>query len=289
MYRFEYAQAGTIDEATQLLSGESDALVLAGGTAAVVLLNLGLLRPSLVVDIGGIGGLHGAGEAGGAYRLGALTSIREIETSERVKGRYPVLAEAAAQVGSVRVRNAATVGGAIAYGEPQTDVPVALVALGASVELASRDGRRSMPLADFFHAPYETDLAPGELVTEVTVPPMGSGTGGCHVKFTIGSMEHKPVANVSAIVRLDAAGACEDVRIVAGAVGPTPFVAQRAASMLRGAKPSDREIEQAAQAASEDVEPIDDLRGSVWYKRRIVKVLVERGLRCAMLRAKATK
>jgi len=288
MHKFEYAQAETIDEATQLLSDESDALVIAGGTATVVLLNLGLLRPSLVVDIGGVGALHGAGETDGNYHLGALASVRALETSEQIKSRYPILAEAAAQVGSVRVRNAATVGGAIAYGEPQTDVPVALVALGASVEVVSRDGKRRVSLADFFHAPYETDLAPGELVTQVEIPPMGLRAGGCHVKFTVGSIEHKPVANVSTIVRLDAAGVCEDVRIVAGAVGPTPFIAERAAAMLRGAKPSDREIGQAARAASEGAEPIDDLRGSAWYKRRIVKVLVERGLQCAILRAKAS-
>ena len=288
MHKFEYAQAGSVAEATRLLSDGSDALVLAGGTAAVILLNLGLVRPSLVVDIGAIDELLSMGEADGEYRLGALTSVHTLETSEDVRRRYPLLAEAASQVGSIRVRNAATVGGAIAYGEPQTDVPVALVALGASVQLASAQGQRIVRLEDFFHAPYETDLAPGELVTGVSVPLSEGKVGGCHVKFTVGSMEHKPVANVSAIVRLSDAGECEEVRIVVGAVGPTPLVAERAASVLRGTMLSAGEVEEAARVASEEAEPIDDLRGSVWYKRRIVRVLVERGLRCAVLRAKAT-
>lgn len=289
MHKFTYAQAGSVAEATRLLSEEPDSLVLAGGTAAVVLLNLGLVRPRLVVDIGAIDGLHAMEQAGDAYRLGALTSVRTLEASEDVQRRYPLLAEAASQVGSIRVRNAATVGGAIAYGEPQADVPVALVALGASVEIASGGGQRTMPLGEFFHGPYETDLAPGEVVAGVLIPMAEGKTGGCHVKFTIGSMEHKPVANVSAILRLSGSGECEDVRIVAGAVGPTPLVAERAAAVLRGTKLTDGDIAEAARIASEESDPIDDLRGSVWYKRRIVRALVERGLKCAVLRAKATE
>ena len=288
MHKFAYEQAGSVAEATRLLTEEPDSLVLAGGTAAVVMLTLGLVRPRLVVDIGAIEGLHAMEQTGNAYRLGALTSVRMLEASADVKRRCPLLAEAASQVGSVRVRNAATVGGAIAYGEPQTDVPVALVALGASVEIVSGEGQRTMALDEFFHAPYETDLAPGEIVAGVSIPSADDRTGGCHVKFTIGSIEHKPVANVSAIVRLSDAGVCEDARIVAGAVGPTPLVAERAAALLRGTQLTGGDIAEAARIASEEADPIDDLRGSVWYKRRIVRALVERGLKCAILRSKTT-
>lgn len=288
MHKFEYAQANSVSEATRLLSDEPNSLVLAGGTAVVVLLGLGLLRPRLVLDIGAVPELQAKGETISGYRLGALTNVRTLETDRDVNTLYPMLAEAASQVGSVRVRNAATVGGAVAYGEPQTDLPVALVALSATLDIVSGTHQRTLPLEDFFHGPYETDLAMGEIVTGVSLPPAEGRVGGCHFKFTIGSIEHKPVANASIMVKLSTSGVCEDARIVAGAVGPTPLVAGEAADVLRGGKLSDVDIKEAARLASDAADPIEDLRGSVWYKRRIVKSLVERGLRCAMLRAKAT-
>ena len=287
MRNFEYAQPASVSEASRLLADSGDALALSGGTAAVVLLHLGLLRPSLVVDLGGAAELHGVEERGGGMRIGALTTIRTLETSPAIAAAYPLLAEAASQVGSVRVRNAATVGGAVAYGEPQTDVPTALIALGAEVEAQRGETRRSLRLADFFHGPYETDLEHGEIVASVSLPPPQPRAGGCHAKFTIGSMEHKPVANASAIVALDADGACRQARIVVGAVGPTPLVAERAADVLLGGRIGDAGVREAARIASEDAEPIDDLRGSAWYKRRIVGVLVERALRRAAERAAA--
>ena len=287
MRDFEYAQPATASEASRLLAEHDDALALGGGTAAVVLLHLGLLRPSLVVDLSGAAELRGIERRNGGMRVGALTTIRALETSAAIAAAYPVLAEAASQVGSVRVRNAATIGGAVAYGEPQTDAPAALIALGAEVELSGGDSRRTMPLADFFHGPYETDLAHGEIVSAVSLPAPLARTGGCHAKFTIGSMEHKPVANASAVVTLDADGVCREARVVVGAVGPTPLVAERAASALLGAPIGEAGAREAARIAAEDAEPIDDLRGSAWYKRRIVRVLVERAVHRAAERAAA--
>ena len=287
MRNFEYAQPATASEASRLLAENDDTLALSGGTAAVVLLHLGLLRPSLVVDLSGATELQGIERRNGGMQVGALTTIRTLETSAAVAAVYPILAEAASQVGSVRVRNAATVGGAVAYGEPQTDVPAALIALGAEVEAQHGDSRRSLPLADFFHGPYETDLAHGEIVSAVSLPAPQARTGGCHAKFTIGSMEHKPVANASVVVTLDADGACLTARVVVGAVGPTPLVAERAASALLGAPIGEADAREAARVAAEDAEPIDDLRGSAWYKRRIVRVLVERAVRRAAERAAA--
>ena len=287
MRDFEYAQPATASEASRLLAEHDDALALGGGTAAVVLLHLGLLRPSLVVDLSGAAELRGIERRNGGMRVGALTTIRTLETSAAIAGAYPVLAEAASQVGSVRVRNAATIGGAVAYGEPQTDAPAALIALGAEVELSGGDSRRSLPLADFFHGPYETDLAHGEIVSAVSLPAPQARTGGCHAKFTIGSMEHKPVANASAVVTLDADGVCREARVVVGAVGPTPLVAERAAGALLGAPIGEAGAREAARIAAEGAEPINDLRGSAWYKQRIVRVLVERAVRRAAERAAA--
>jgi len=274
---FDYIRPTTVAEAAGLLADNAgDPLVVAGGTAAVVLMHMGVLRPSLVIDVAGIGSMKRA--SGGS--LGALTTIRALERSP-----HGLLAEAAEQVANVRVRNVATVGGAICYGEPQTDTPAALIALGATVEIASRSGTRSMALENFFLSPYETALERGELLTAVALPDPMSGSGGCHAKFTIGSPENKPVANASVQVSTDDGGRCTQARIVAGAVGPVPLLAAGAAERLIGEAPNDTLIGEVAADVAEQIDPVDDMRGPAWYKRRITRVLVERALRCALQRA----
>ena len=183
MRPFEYVRPGTVAEAAGFLAEKADnALAIGGGTAAVVLMNLGVLRPSYVVDLGSLAELRGVKEQDGALRIGALTTLRSLEL-----GGHGLLSAAASQVANVRVRNVATVGGSIAYGEPQSDTPVALIAAGASVTLASESDTRDMQLVDFFRGPYETALDQGEIVSAVNVPSAPSGSGGCHMKFTIGS------------------------------------------------------------------------------------------------------
>ena len=145
-----------------------------------------------------------------------------------------------------------------------------------------------MALEEFYLGPYETALKVGEVLTEVYVPLPPPGSAGCHMKFTIGSPDNKPVANVSTLVQLDAAnGRFVDARIVMGAVGPVPMMAKEPASLLKGERPEGKLIAEVARRASEQADPVDDLRGPAWYKRRIIKVLVERGLKCALERAMA--
>ena len=288
MRRFEYVQPVSVLEAVSVLEREGeDALVLAGGTALVIMLAQGLLRPRYVVDLGGIPELQGIQtQDDGGVRIGALTKIRALERGVRELAGHAPLAEAASQVAGVRVRNAATVGGSVCYGEPQTDVPPALIALGGTATAHGPGGSRRIELERFYAGPYETVLGPGELVSEVALPPQLANSGGCHVKFTIGPSENKPVVNVSVALSVDAAtGKCGGARIVMGAVGPTPLLAADASALLEGALPNDAAIAEAARLASEQAEPVDDLRGSAWYKRRIVRVLVERAVRCAMERA----
>ena len=288
MRRFEYVQPVSVQEAVSVLEREGeDALVLAGGTALVIMLAQGLIRPRYVVDLGGIPELQGIRTLDdGGVRIGALTKVRALERGVRELAGHTPLAEAASQVASVRVRNAATVGGSVCYGEPQTDVPPALIALGGAAVAHGPGGSRRIELERFYAGPYETVLEPGELVGEVALPPQPANSGGCHVKFTIGPSENKPVVNVSVALSVDAATRkCNGARIVMGAVGPTPLLVTEASALLEGALPNDAAIAEAARLASEQAEPVDDLRGSAWYKRRIVRVLVERAVRCAMERA----
>ena len=289
MQKFEYIQPNSTGEATRFLAANADeALVIGGGTAAIVLLQMDILRPRYVVDIGRIAELQTPPSINGSgLEIGALTTIRTLERSAAVREAFGPLAEAASQVGNVRVRNSATIGGSISYGEPETDTPPMLIALDAKVNVANTTGARVVPLAEFFRGPYETVLEPGELVTSVSIPPLGEHAGGCHMKFTIGSPENKPVANVSALLRLDpASGRCTDARVVMGAVGPVPMISE-AISRLQEELPTDALLAEIATRASEEVDPQDDVRGPIWYKRRIVRVLVERALKCALERATA--
>ena len=287
MRPFEYIRPASVEEALRVLIERGDgAFVIGGGSAAVVMLRLGVVRPEAVVDLGGVAALRGL-EANGALRIGALASIRSLELDPRVRAGWGLLAEAASQVANVRVRNAATVGGAVAYGEPQTDTPTALAAMGAVVRAASAQGERAVPIGEFCLGPYETALAPGEIVVGVDVPAPPPCSGGAHQKFTIGSPENKPVANASALVTLDpATGQCAGARVVMGAAGPAPVAAQAAAGLI-GAAPSPERVAEVAAAAAEEADPMEDLRGPVWHKRRVLKVLVERALLCATQRAQA--
>ena len=285
MQPFEYVRPPTVAEATKFLAEHADeSLVLGGGSAAVVMLELGVVRPAYVVDLGGIEELNGI-ERNGSLHIGALTRIRTLELDSGIRRDYGLLAEAASQVANVRVRNVATVGGAVAYGEPQTDTPTALTALGATVRIARSEGSRAAPIEEFYLGPYETVLRPGELVSGIDAPRPAPGSGGSHLKFTVGSPENKPVANASALVTVDASsGVCSAARVVMGATGPVPVVAQAVAGLV-GDVPSPARVAEAAAAAAEETDPIEDLRGPVWYKRRITKVLVERALICALQRA----
>ncbi len=290
MRPFEYIRPASVAEAVGLLSERGDdAFVLGGGSAAVVMLRLGVVRPECVVDLGGIEEMRGMRRNGdrrnGGLHVGALASIRSLELDDGVRAAYPLLAEAASQVANVRVRNVATVGGAVAYGEPQTDTPTALTASGASVRITGVSGERSVPIDGFYVGPYETVLQQGEIVAGIDVPEPPPHTGGAHIKFTVGSPENKPVANASALVTVDPSGTCVAARVVMGAAGPVPVVADAARALL-GDEPSAERIREVAAAAAEEADPIEDLRGPEWYKRRILRIVVERALTCALQRAR---
>ena len=282
MRLFEYIKPTTIDEAASFLAQNADdALIMGGGTAAVVLLHLGVVRPRYVVDLAGVDTLRQT-TMNGTLHLGALTTVRSLERDPAIARDYDLLSEAASQVANIRVRNAATIGGAVAYGEPQTDTPVALTALGASVDIAGASGTRRVPIAEFYRGPYETALERGELVVGIDIPKPAPNSAGCHVKFTIGSPENKPVANASALITLDpSSGKITDARLVLGAVGGTPVVAASAAGLI-GETPNDDLFADIAGQAANETDPIEDLRGPIWYKRRIARVLVKRALKCAL-------
>ena len=282
---FEYHAPRSIGEATQLLSrlGE-DAKVLSGGQSLIPLMKLRLAAPKHIVDINGIPGLAHLGESDGVLRIGALTRESDLEESELIRTRYPLLSDASKVIADPVVRNLATVGGNLAHGDPANDHPATMLALGAEVVVSGPKGERRIPVAKFFTGPFTTALGGDEILTEIRVPNPGQRSGGAYVKLErkVGDFA---TAAVAVQVDLDAGGVCTRVGIGLANVGSTPIKAEAAEAALSGKRPDEAAIKRAALLASEAARPSADLRGSVEYKKDLVRVLTARALRKAIERA----
>jgi carbon-monoxide dehydrogenase medium subunit len=258
-----------------------DAKVVAGATALTLLYRQRLIAPGALVSIGQIPGLDRIEVADGELRLGALVTHRQVELSPVVRGTIPVVADTFGKVANVRVRNAATVGGVMAESDYASDPPAVFVALDALVDVQGPNGTRSIPASRFFIAFYETALAHDELVTGVRVPIPAPGTGAVYHKFVTRSSEDRPCVGVAGVVRLDADGTVADLRVAVGAAAETPQRFPDAEALAMG-KPLDAElIARIANAYADQVDTLDDMRGSAWYRTEMVRVWVRRAIESA--------
>ncbi len=280
---FAYRVARKEEEALDLLQEYGDAArVMAGGTALVLMLRQRLLVPDVVIDLARVPGLDGIELVDGELRLGSLLTHRAAELAPKLLAHVPVLAETYRRVGTIRIRNLATVGGSLAHADPNQDPPVTLLALDARVTLASAAGRRQVPLESFFVDYYETVLEPQELVTAIHVPLPGEDTGVVYHKFLPRSADDYATVAVAAAVRVDReTGACTDCRIALGCLGPTPFRARTSEDLIRGQTLDAALLREAAVAAQEATDPISDTRGTADYKRSMAGVFVRRVLEAA--------
>lgn len=278
MRRFELIEPKSIEEACQVLAEREDSRPIAGGTALLILIKQGVYIPKTLVNLKKIKDASDITyDSQRGLRVGALTSIYDLESSPAVRECYPTLADACHVVANIRIRNMATIGGNLAHGDYQSDPPAVLIALDSKVELKSRAGTREVLLEKFLVGSYETAIEPGELLTALLVPPAPKGLRGTYIKFTTRSSEDRPSAGIAALARLEN-GVCEDVRLVVGAVSPTPVRVRKAEELARGEKPTQKLVDEMAQEAARVVQPIEDLRGPTEYKRQLVNVLVRRAL-----------
>jgi len=284
---FDYAAPGTLPEAIALLQqhGE-DAKILAGGHSLIPLMKLRLAQPAYLIDINKIAGLAYIKEEGGELRIGALTREAELDASDLVRTRYPLLADTAKVIADPLVRNMATVGGNLAHADPANDHPATMLAYGAAVVAVGPGGERVIPITEFFTGLFATSLAPDEILSEIRIPTPPAHSGGAYVKLERKVGDYATAA-VAAQITLDAGGVCQYAGIGLTAVDAVPVKATRAEAALRGQPLSDEAIRAAAQIASEECDPTADLRGSVDYKRAMVKVLTQRALTKARERAAA--
>ena len=260
-----------------------EARLIAGGTAVVLMLQNRLIEPGFLVSLSRVPDLdYIRHEPGVGLRIGALTTVRQVESSRLVQERFPVLAETFGKVANVRVRNAATVGGNLAEADYASDPPAVLVGLRARVTVVGPNGRREIALADFFEDFYETALAEDEVLVEVLVPEPPPGFHSAYIKYVTRSSEDRPCVGTAAFVELDEAGVCRDLRVVVGAVAETPQEVLEAESLARGERLTEELIGQVAAAYAEAIDPLSDMRGSAWYRKQMIRVFVRRAIQQAL-------
>ena len=286
MIRFDYQEPTTLKKAFSLLEKYGDeARVIAGGTSLLIMMRQRLLMPKVVIGLGRIPKFDRVSyKPNDGLRIGAGARHRDIELSPAVQKHYPLLHETFRKVAQPRIRNMGTVGGNLAGGDPLTDPGASLIALDAEVTLTSGKGSRTLKLDEFFIDYYQTALEPGEILTEIHVPPP-ERPGWSHIKFTPRSIEDFATVGVAMTLKTNN-GACDDVRLGLNSVGSTIVHAKKAEAVLRGRPINDETLREMGEVASSECEPTDDNRGSADYKLELVKVLVRRAAAEAFERAR---
>jgi len=277
---FEYFEPSNLSEAVSLLDkyGE-EAKILAGGTDLLVWMKEGARSPKYMINIKHIPGVRHIhfSEAEG-LRIGALTTVREIETADIIKEKFAGLHQAAKELASIQVRNLATIGGNLSTASPAAELAPPLLALGARVKLRGLRGERVLPLEEFFQGPGSTAID-REILTEVVVPSPEPKSFSLYKSISRRNAVDLAIVGVAVAGRVDSkAGEWKTVKIALGAVAPTPMRALMAEKVLAGKKVDPGIIAEAARTASEEARPITDLRASAWYRKEMVQVLVRRSL-----------
>ena len=280
---FDYAAPKSLDEAVKLLKGNPDAKILAGGQSLIPLMRFRLASPALLVDMNGIDGISGVKEDKDWLKIGALTRESELERSDVINSKYPLLADTARVVADPIVRNRATVGGNLAHADPANDHPATMLAYGAQVVATGPKGERTIPIGEFFTGTFSTALASDEILTEIQIPAAAKGSGGAYLK-----LERKVGDFATAAVAVQVTvegGKVTYAGIGLTNVGDTPIKATEAEKALVGNAPDAAAISNAAALAAEASQPVADQRGSEAYKRALVATLTSRALNQALARA----
>lgn len=277
---FEFYQPTTLQEASRLLKDKGDGgRFLAGGTDLVIAMKEKGLLPKYIVDLKRVPNLSGIREnADGSITLGALTTMYEIETSPLIKKKFPFLAQSAAEVGSIQIRNRATIGGNMCNATPSADTAPALIALNATAKIAGGAGERTMNLEEFFKGPGRNAMDPGEILTAITIPKTGPHLVGEYIKFSPRDMMDLAYIGVAVVYDLGSDKKCTGVRIVLGAVAPTPIRARNSEALLEGQILSEDLATKVGDEAAREAKPISDVRSSADYRRAMVGVMTKRAV-----------
>ena len=278
---FDYLRAETLEQALELLGEHDGAKLLAGGHSLIPMLKLRLAQPKVLIDIARISELKGVSIEDDVIRIGALTTHKELSTSDTLRSECPLLSEAASKIGDPQVRNRGTIGGNIAHADPASDLPAPLLALEATVHVRSRNGERSIPMADFFVDLLTTELGASEVMTHLTVPRNGSDTGSAYLK-----MEHPAsgYAVCGAAARVST-GSPKRVSLALNGVTAIPRRMTALEQSLEGTALDDAEIDAAVDGRLEIEEPLSDTFASGEFRKQLARVWSKRAIKTARDRA----
>jgi aerobic carbon-monoxide dehydrogenase medium subunit len=270
---FDYDVAESVDHAVELLGkGGGDAKLLAGGHSLIPALKLRIARPSLLVDIGRLSDLAYVEDVGTQVAIGALTRHAAVASDPLLQEHCPIVSFTAAQIGDPQVRNRGTLGGTLSHGDPASDMPAVMLALGAELVARGKGGERTIPATEFFTGVFETALGPDDVLVEVRVPKLGASTGWAYLKANRRAQDWATVGVAALVHRDDGKVAGASIGLVN--MGGTPLRARAAEDALAGGA----SVADAAALAAEGAEPPSDLAGSAEYRTHLAQVLTRRAL-----------
>lgn len=279
MQSFDYQKVYSLQEALSAASASKGASVfMAGGTDVLVRIKEGKMRPQCVIDVKGVHEMDGLAISGDEFSIGALTCIRTLETSPSMLEKGPLLAQAAAKLGSVQVRHRATIGGNLCNASPSAETAPALLALDAQATIYGKTGTRVVDLAEFFLGPGATVLGDGEMLTCLKFPLTRNRRGSVYYKLSTRKAMDLAFVGVAVLLELNEDDRISKARIALGAVAPTPIRVRPAEKLLEGSVLSPGAARECAELAAQSCKPISDLRASAGYRREMVRELCERGL-----------
>jgi carbon-monoxide dehydrogenase medium subunit len=283
-----YFSPNSVGEAISLLSKYGDkARVISGGTDLLVQMKRNVLLPNYLISVNNIRDLdYIMYDQTNGLRIGALTTIGNVANSPLIQGKFSVLAQGASLLGTPAIKNQGTIGGNLCNAAPSADIAPPLIVLGALAKFAGTDGERIVPIEDFFVGPGATIMKHHQLLLEIQIPDPRLRSGGAYIKQTRGRGADLAVVGVAAFVVMDGE-VIGDVKIALGAVAPTPIRARRAETILKGMKLNDKLLDESGQVASYEGKPIDDVRSSADYRRRLVVVLTKRAVVQAVQQAQS--
>jgi carbon-monoxide dehydrogenase medium subunit len=274
---FDLLQPRSLPEAVELLQKHGDdARVIGGGTTLIILMKQRALYYPYLVDLQTIPGLDGISRDRDGVHIGALATHRMVELSPVIRRDFPVVADAFSQIGNVRVRQTASIGGNLAHADYRLDPPPPLLVLNAEVSAFGSNGARTIALKNFFRGMYETTLEAGEILTEVKIPPMPANGKAVYLRYSTLSANDWPCLGVAAYWRQEN-GRCRELRLALGGVAATPLLIS-GLEFANDQKLDDGVITKIQDAVDEQIAPASDLRGSEWYKRRMARLFTKKAI-----------
>jgi carbon-monoxide dehydrogenase medium subunit len=278
---FAYHAPESVAEALKLLQSLENSRVLAGGQSLIPMMKLRLSTPAHLIDLGRIAALHYIAQTNGSIRVGAMSTHNQVATSETLRKHCPLLAEAAARIGDIQVRNMGTIGGSVAHADPAADYPAALQALRAQVRLVRSGGReRTVPVGEFFVDAFTTALEEGEILSEIIVPADAAGAGWAYRKFQQPASGFS-VCGVAAQLGVKG-GKISQARVGITGVASKSYAAEAVEQALIGQPANSSILAQAAQRAADGVEPLTDLFAAADYRAHLARVETRRALEAAL-------